>query len=81
MSQLGQFNNVKSHLHEIDQEQILRFVDKLDNKKLLYLLAQTKNLDFSKIPAWVEKYVLHASCNPFSLKVTLLSCRRLSLLS
>ncbi|MBL7214329.1 MAG: UDPGP type 1 family protein [Phycisphaerae bacterium] len=65
MNQMQEFDNVKAHLEDIGQSHILQFQDKINPEQGLSLLNQVKNLDFSRIPTWVEKYVL----NDGSLKV------------
>ena len=65
MAKTANLNDVKSLLFGIDQEQVFQFISELDHQKSSFLLNQAKKLDFSKIPEWVEKYVI----NDGSLKV------------
>lgn len=51
-------SDLKKQLQPINQEQILRFIEELSREEALSLINQTQNLDFRKIPIWVEKYVL-----------------------
>ena len=59
MAQAAEFEDIKSRLRGAAQEQIFGFIDELDHQKSDFLLNQAKKLNFSKIPEWVEKYVLN----------------------
>lgn len=59
MDRISKFDDINSRLEAIGQEQILRFFDELSPEQKRYLLEQVKKLDFSKIPVWVDKYVLN----------------------
>lgn len=48
---------LKKKLQAISQEQILDFVDDVSPEQQESLLRQIGELDFKKIPVWVEKYV------------------------
>ena len=65
MTRNGDFDVLKAKLAEISQDQVVGFAGELTSDRLSPLLVQVKKLDFSKIPAWVDQYVL----NDGSLKV------------
>lgn len=65
MTQIGDFDALKANLEKIGQGQVLQFTEALTAEQKTALLAQVEKLDFAKIPAWVEQYVL----NDGSLKV------------
>jgi UDP-N-acetylglucosamine/UDP-N-acetylgalactosamine diphosphorylase len=52
------FDGIKTHLTAIGQTHILQFMDNLTIEQQDSLLEQANKLDFAKISAWVEKYVL-----------------------
>lgn len=58
MHQNKDFDTITAHLREIGQDHILLFMDTIDPEQTASLLDQAKDLNFSKIPGWVEKYVL-----------------------
>ncbi len=48
-------------LDQIGQSHLLKFCDKLDQKRHERLLVELEGLDFSHIPAWVQEYVTNDS--------------------
>ncbi len=58
MNQIADFGVLNADLCRIGQSHILHYLDTLTPDKAASLLVQVKNLDFFRIPAWVEKYVL-----------------------
>ena len=59
MTNTSDFTTLKAKLTEISQEQVLAFAGQLSDEAMKPLLEEAEKLDFSKIPAWVEKYVVH----------------------
>ena len=57
MTQEKSYNSTKSKLQAIDQQQILRYYDNLTPQQKETLLIEASDLDFGKIPVWVQKYV------------------------
>ena len=49
--------NLKTKLQSISQNQLMVFIDDLSPEQKESLLRQIEDLDFQKIPGWVEKYV------------------------
>lgn len=52
-------------LERVSQQQVMKFLDELTRAQKSDLASQVEKLNFSKIPQWVEKYVINDS----SLKV------------
>ena len=57
MKNLERYNDMKELLEKHAQEHLLRFYDELSGDEKAILIAQIEKLDFSDIPAWIEKYV------------------------
>ncbi len=59
MNLKNELETIKNKLEHINQVQILHFSDEISPDKKVALLNEAQHLNFSKIPAWVDSYVLH----------------------
>jgi len=53
----GFMENLKKKLQQIEQSQVIEFLEAISPDRKASLLRQIEGLDFQKIPEWVKKYV------------------------